>query len=255
MNHDYGFIITRHVISEKTNKYWNQCVLCIRRFYPDKKIVIIDDNSNQQFVKAFFDYKNIEVVNSEFKGRGELLPYYYFLKNRYFENAVIIHDSVFFHKRINFEAFKGILALPFWHFVADKENFVNSLRITDSLNNNLPIQKSLTLNDMVLGMNHLKWYGIFGVQSYINFHFLNYINNKYNISSMLINVKSREDRCCLERIMGCIFFSESKKLRKMKSVFGRIHNYQKWGYSYDNYMDDILKKRLPKSIVKVWTGR
>ena len=113
MNQDYGFIITRNVVSEKTNKYWNQCVLCIRRFYPNKKIVIIDDNSNQQFVNAFFDYKNIEVVNSVFKGRGELLPYYYFLKNRYFENAVIIHDSVFFHKRINFEAFKVVVIIIF----------------------------------------------------------------------------------------------------------------------------------------------
>ena len=39
----YGFIITRHVNSEKTNKYWNKCVKCIRTFYPLKKIIIIDD--------------------------------------------------------------------------------------------------------------------------------------------------------------------------------------------------------------------
>ena len=37
----YGFIITRHVNSEKTNKYWNKCVKCIRTFYPLKKIIII----------------------------------------------------------------------------------------------------------------------------------------------------------------------------------------------------------------------
>ena len=28
----YGFIITRHVNSDKTNKYWNQCVKLIRTF-------------------------------------------------------------------------------------------------------------------------------------------------------------------------------------------------------------------------------
>ena len=33
----YGFIITRHVNSEKTNKYWNKCVRCIRTFLPSKK--------------------------------------------------------------------------------------------------------------------------------------------------------------------------------------------------------------------------
>ena len=100
----YGFIITRHVNSEKTNKYWNHCVKCLRTLYPMKKIVIIDDNSNQLFLKSEFEYKNVEIINSEFKGRGELLPYYYYFKNKFFENAIIIHDSIFFHKRINFES-------------------------------------------------------------------------------------------------------------------------------------------------------
>ena len=49
---NYGFIITRHVNSEKTNQYWNQCVKLIRTFYPLKQIIIIDDNSNQQFIKS-----------------------------------------------------------------------------------------------------------------------------------------------------------------------------------------------------------
>ena len=57
----YGFIITRHVNSEKTNKYWNKCVRCIRAFYPLRKIIIIDDNSNQSFIKADFQYSNIEM--------------------------------------------------------------------------------------------------------------------------------------------------------------------------------------------------
>jgi nucleoside-diphosphate-sugar epimerase len=48
----YGFIILRHVNSELTNEYWNECVRCIRRFYPLRKIVVIDDNSNKDFVKA-----------------------------------------------------------------------------------------------------------------------------------------------------------------------------------------------------------
>ena len=42
----FGFIITRHVNSPTTNKYWNQCVKCIRTFYPFVKIVIIDDKPN-----------------------------------------------------------------------------------------------------------------------------------------------------------------------------------------------------------------
>ena len=71
----FGFIITRHVNSEQTNKYWNHNIKLLRTHYPLKKIVIIDDNSNYSFVKADFDYKNVETIQSEYPGRGELLPY------------------------------------------------------------------------------------------------------------------------------------------------------------------------------------
>ena len=98
----FGFIIIRHVNSEKTNKYWNHNIRLIRRFYPFRLIVIIDDNSNYDYVKAEFDYKNIRVVQSEFPGRGELLPYYYFLKYKFFKNAVILHDSVYWDMLIEF---------------------------------------------------------------------------------------------------------------------------------------------------------
>ena len=47
---DYGFIITRHVNSEQTNKYWNHCVKLIRTFYPINQIILIDDNSNPNFI-------------------------------------------------------------------------------------------------------------------------------------------------------------------------------------------------------------
>ena len=66
----YGFIITRHINSETTNKYWNQSVKLLRTFYPERKIIIIDDNSNQNFVKADFDYKNITIITSEFPRSG-----------------------------------------------------------------------------------------------------------------------------------------------------------------------------------------
>jgi hypothetical protein len=96
----FGFIITRHVNSEQTNKYWNQNVKLIRSLYPLKKIIIIDDNSTQSFVKADFEYKNLEIIQSEYPKRGELLPFIYYLKYKWFDNAVIIHDSTFIHKRI-----------------------------------------------------------------------------------------------------------------------------------------------------------
>jgi len=253
----YGFIMSRHVNSDKTNNYWNQSIKCIRRFYPNIKIVVIDDNSNYDFVKAQNEYKNVEIIQSEYKGRGELLPYYYYYKNKFFDNAFIIHDSIFIHKRIDFERLKDIDVLPLWHFYPDKENVHNSLQLISSFRNQLSLYKNLTLSDISILGRRPEWYGCFGVQSYINHNFLVRTSNKYNLFTLLNKVKSRPDRCCLERIFGLIFNLESGVTKKYKSLFGNIHHYNSsFDYTYDKYKHDLtVKKKLPKSIIKVWSGR
>lgn len=251
----FGFIITRHVNSEQTNNYWNHSVKLIRSFYPFIKIVIIDDNSNYDFVKEEFNYKNIEIINSEFPKRGELLPYYYYLKYKFFLNAVIIHDSVFFHKRIKFEKMTNIKVVPLWHFNADKENINNTLKLIKSLNNYNIIESKILSENILSSPTNQKWYGCFGVQCYINLKFLEQIESKYKITNLISQVQCRSDRCCLERIFGCIFFTEYQDIIKQKSLFGDIMKYQIWGYTYDEYINNLKKSTIPKYIVKVWTGR
>jgi len=257
---EYGFIITRHVNSETTNKYWNHSVKLLRSLYPLKKIIIIDDNSNQEFLKSEFDYNNVEIIKSEFPGRGELLPYYYFLKNKYFDNAVILHDSVFFHKRIQFELLKNVDVLPLWHFNEDAEDLTDRLHITSYLKNYNHIYEKLKVNNNLLGMSQLinksaNWYGCFGAQSYINHNFLVKLNNKYKIENLVKAITTRSHRCCLERIMGCIFCTESAVVNKRKSLFGDIFKYQKWGLSFDKYINNFKNGVIEKNVMKVWTGR
>ena len=157
----YGFIITRHVNTEKTNRYWNQSVKLIRTYYPYRQIVIIDDNSNYDFVKSDHEYKNIVIVQSEFPGRGELLPFIYYLKYKWFDNAVIIHDSLFIHNRIPFESFK-LPIIPLWHSHYDKENLPNLLRISKYLKKNSLLNKILNGNEMnILGINNNDKYNLF----------------------------------------------------------------------------------------------
>ena len=253
MNNSFGFIITRHVNSVKTNKYWNHCVKLIRTFYPLTKIIIIDDNSNYEYVIPEFNYINLDIIQSEFTGRGELLPYYYYLKHKFFDNAIIIHDSVFIHKRIPFEKFNGINVLPLWFFHSDKENMENTKRIAKNLKNNTSILNKISKEMYLLGINSDKWYGCFGVQSYINLGFLEQIENKYGITKLLLHVTCRADRCSLERIFGIIFFTESPNLFHNKSLFGDIMKYQKWGYSYEEYIINFKKGNIPRNVVKIWT--
>jgi len=252
----FGFIITRHVNSETTNKYWNHNVKLIRTYYPFKKIVIIDDNSNYSFVKSDFDYKNVEIVKSEYPGRGELLPYIYYLRHKWFDNAVIIHDSAFLHKRIPFESIK-IPVLPFWHHPYDKENIGNLLRIAGYLKNGTFIRQRLSGSEVnILGMNEQKFNLCFGGQCYINHTFLSTLEKKYNISNLVNAITCRTDRCGLERILGLLFNNEFKNLGKIKSFYGDIRTHHlSFNYTYDNYLNDFKNNIIHGTLIKVWTGR
>jgi hypothetical protein len=252
----FGFIITRHVNSAQTNKYWNHNIKLIRTHYPFKKIVIIDDNSNYAFVKADFNYRNLEIIQSEYPGRGELLPYIYYLRHKWFDNAVIIHDSVFFHKRIPFESIK-VPVLPFWHHPYDKEHLNNLLRISGYLKNGSFIRQRLSGNEInILGMNDEKFNLCFGGQCYINHSFLSNLERKYNISNLVHAITCRTDRCGLERILGLLFNNEFKQLNKIKSFYGDIRTHHlSFNYNFDNYLSDFRNNIIHGTLVKVWTGR
>ena len=100
-----GFIILRHVTNEITNNYWKYNLLNLMKYYPENNIVIIDDNSKKEYMKKLYEYKNnnLIIIESEYPGRGELLPYYYLLKYELFNTAIILHDSAFINKKIDFE--------------------------------------------------------------------------------------------------------------------------------------------------------
>ena len=77
-----GFIILRCITNSLTNEYWKECYRCIRNFYPNNRILIIDDNSNKQYVTND-KLHNTMIIESEFPKRGEFLPYYYYLRTRF----------------------------------------------------------------------------------------------------------------------------------------------------------------------------
>ena len=252
---DYGFIITRHVNSEQTNKYWNQCIKLIRTFYSLNPIVLIDDNSNPSFIKADYEYLNIIYIQSEYPGRGELLPYIYYLKYKWFHSAVIIHDSVFIHSKIRFELFNTPI-LPLWHHKYDKENVYNILRIASSLNNNSIIMKKLNNTNNILGFNNDDFNFCFGCQSFITLSFLEMLENKYKITNLINVIRNRNDRCALERVMGVLFCQEYPKLIKINSLFGDIlKKYHCRIYNYNEYIGDLKQNKLRYPFIKIWTGR
>jgi hypothetical protein len=226
----------------------------IRTLYPNRQIVVIDDNSNSAFVKSDFKYKNLTIVQSEYPGRGELLPYYYYSIHKWFDKAIILHDSVFIHSRIPFETF-NMPVLPLWHFHDYKlDNEANNIRIAKSLTHGTELALYLTSKNTNLLQ---QWNGCFGVQAFITHDFLTSITNKYKLNNLVNVIHNRRDRCSLERIFGLIFCLEYSKLTAVKSAFGDISNTpMSYKYSYNEYINLLQRQnKVIKRVVKVWTGR
>jgi hypothetical protein len=230
-----GFIILRCVTNELTNKYWILCYDSIRKIYPENLIIIIDDNSKIEFITEKELYKTT-IINSEYTGRAELLPYYYYLKNKLFDTAVILHDSVFINQYIDFTVEKYKILWHFEHFWDQVEDETKILKIFND--NNL----------LEFHQNKDQWKGCFGGMSVITYDYLSFINSKYEISKLLDHILTRYNRMSFERIIACLLQINHKN--ESYSIFGNIVELFKNG---NTFQEIEMYKHLP--IVKVWTGR
>lgn len=229
----FGFIILRHVNNEETNKYWIHSYNCIRKFYPENKILIIDDNSTYKFITNEKLYNTV-IIQSEYPKRGELLPYYYYLHNKLFDSAIIIHDTVFINKNIDISVKKYKLLWVFehtWDQIDDETKMI-------SIFNDLELKEFYENKNL--------WKGCFGCMSIITHDYLVFINNKYNISKLLDCVLNRYNRQSFERVIGCLLQKHCEK----ETLLGDIHKYCNWGVNFNNKHN---YNHLP--IIKVWAGR
>ena len=260
-----GFIITRNIVSVETSRYWIECCKCIRKFYPENIILVIDDNSKKEFLSdinlIFQSDNNITIINSEFPAAGELLSYYYFYKTKLFDRAVIIHDSSFIQKPLETENVEDIKFL--WHFDHQWDENMQTLELIDRWGQSENSDQSEN-SEQSKQSEHLEklkefylskhlWFGCFGLQSVITYTFLEILVQKYNIFKFLEIVKSRPDRCALERVFAVICTYENNNIKNDKSMFGIIHDYLPWGFTYDQYC--FNKALASKGIIKCWTGR
>jgi hypothetical protein len=216
-----------------TNQYWGHCYNCIRKYYPENLIIIIDDNSNKEFLTEKELYKTT-IINSEYPKRGELLPYYYYLRNKLFDIAIIIHDSVFINKYFDFNVNKYKFI---WHFNNQFDKTEDEIKIIKVFNDEELIN---------FYNNKQSWVGCFGGMSIISYDYLKSINDKYNLDLLLDKILTRYDRSCFERVIAILLQINYKE----ESLLGNIEHYMPWGI---RFVDKDIYSDLP--IIKVWTGR
>lgn len=283
----FGIIIIRHITDDENSMYWKYCFRSIRVNHPEVPIVIIDDNSNSTFLtddlkKEEAELYKCRVIYSIYKKQGEFLPYYYFslYQNNWFENALIIHDSVFFTQPLtNLDVVFDILDkqgfLFLWHFEYLYEDITDEVKLISSLKNGNDILETVYYDRSM-------WSGCFGSMAFVSYQFTVKMFETYMLSGLLHEITTRRNRMSLERLIACTMIhaaiqndnsastSREKSYYKMHSYLGRIHDYCKWGLRFREIKDEIIAAVEPNKtnqeekinsssiqfpLIKVWSGR
>jgi hypothetical protein len=136
--------------------------------------------------------------------------------------------------------------LPGHYIVNDIKNLLGKLNHSEEL---------IKLYD-----NKDKWCGCFGIISILTLEYCEEVlDKKYNFFILLDHLKSKIDRCCLERLFGIICCHHDASV-KNKVLMGDIHNYINqycnWTYDFDDYIRERQENKLNRfPIVKTFNGR
>ena len=241
----YVFVILRNIRHTKDNDLWISSYNSIRRFYTNP-IKIIDDNSRINTVNG--KLVDTEIIQSEWNGAGEILPYYYFMKHKWAERMIFIHDSMFLSRPFKDTELSAPVRFH-WYFVADERKYSTYLSTLSHSEDLIEYSKQRST-----------WKGCFGATSIISLDLVQSLEKKYGIFSRLtMAIRTRPDREMFERIFGIILFYEGHVTASSCSNFGDIFQYP---YAFESQFQTLetasrllLDTRYDTAIVKVWRGR
>lgn len=258
---DFGFIIVRHVNSVSTNEYWKHAVRSVRKFYPDDPIAIVCDNSSPEFLveDSSGEFENLQIIVSEFPGKGEILGYYYLHKLQLFNKAVVLHDSTFICCHYDYISVTAPCRF-LYHFPSGFHEY-DSVRAIGYFNQCDPLIDFYNKKDHIVGC--------FGCQALVDWAFLECLDKEYNFFAILNYIHGRHQRYNMERLFAlvCIHaltYSYSMDIFDIKqiSLFGDITQEPRWGMPWETYQAYLEigytfldSHGEPAYVTKVFTGR
>lgn len=238
------FVILTHIDKQSQAYLWKRCFESVRKFYPATPIVLIDSNS--VFPISDVDLTNTTVIHSAYEA-GELLPYYYFMKYKWADKMIFLHDSMFLKRQFTAKELHNRLKFH-WQF--------NVHWFDDDPTINFFLSQ-LQHGDELIEFNLRKeWYGCFGVASIIALDVLEEIESKYALAETLKDlITSRHQRMALERIFGIIMFKEKYVNFANCSNYGIIHHFPAAFLQVSDERLGEIVKHYPGAIIKTWVGR
>jgi hypothetical protein len=253
---ELAIIFPRHVRNPIHKDLWKECLKCARKHYKDAPIIIIDDNSIPELIEPFDMMENVTVINTEYIGAGEMLPYYYFYKLRPARKAIIISDSMFIQRPFDKDMLDSIKDIKFlWSFefycLPDcyktyQEFHYNQIYLLMNL------KEGASLSQLYSSQ---QWVGCFGSASIITLDFLDKLEERYNFIQIVKHIHNRDHRQLLERLVAIVAIHEKSSWSKDSiSVFGDIFTYPRaFAYTFEDYKNNPTDPNL--TIAKCWNSR
>ena len=251
---NYTIYITRHINNVLTSKYWLHSYNNIRKNYKKIKLVVIDDNSCDEFLNADHLYKHdvdfIYTKHTVNKSSGEFIPLVEHFKNGTTKYAFYIHDSVFIQNEIHHYLYETEF-ISLWSF--------HSINWIHLLGNNIDkILKELNNYDELKTIqdNWREWDGVFGGMCVVSNDFLLKLE-QLDFFSLSKHINDRNDRMSYERVLAIIHYYYYG--RRIDALFGNIHQWsinvykRPWGLNWNDYNENDIYKNEP--IIKIWSGR
>ena len=237
----YVFVILRNIQKTSDNDLWVSTYQSIRQYYTNK-IVIIDDNSTLNTFNG--KLVNTEIIQSEYNGAGEILPYYYFLKGKWADTMIFLHDSMVLHRAFTDDELDHEVIMH-WHFnEKDKAIVKKSVALLSYLT------KSTEIEEYALNGS---WNGVFGSASIIDLSVVEMLEEKYKITNLVYFIRTRKQRELIERVLGILLCYE----KNVTSNFGDIFKYPKSFHSNNlqTSIHNISEANYNTAIIKLWRGR
>lgn len=246
----YVFVILRHLRNTRDNDLWISSYNSIRKFYTNK-IVIIDDNSAVNTVDG--KLVNAEVIKSDFNGAGEILPYYYFLKYKWADRMIFLHDSMFINRPFRDTELEGDIKFH-WHFDGGG---INDFR---QINNFISLLKNYSEIKAFATDLDTKWYGCFGATTICDLATIQYLEEEYGLfNGLVFTIRTRKDREAFERVFGIVLYYEGifndDKCSNFGSIIGYPGAFESENANYETASHVLRQKGYDTAIMKVWRGR
>lgn len=218
-----GFIIPTYVSSEKHYIILRDGIRKIRQYH-DWPIVIINDHSPLDISSISHEFPDISIELSYKKGAAEMNPYWHYYHQKYFDTAIIMHDSMHLNRAlVNIEKVPQIQFLRYftnhrvqWAIIQEPQTQYNkqfNIKNHDDLILHIIDMALMQQNPCFwqycrnIYFDKKKWVGCWGIQSIITWDFLHELQEKTNILDFVDIIKDRRDRMAMESIFGlaCLY--------------------------------------------------